>query len=140
MFRATFVPTIPGEQRDSEHRGQRHIHRRGARKANYSRCRSSHQGAIKLKSRPKAPQKKIDGDRHQRGIQRRGNTSSPVAYPRNAVDQHRFPVIENGFLQPRLAIQEGCNPITPCEHFARYLRIAGLISTDQAEISETPEK
>src|SRR6266568_4991642 len=56
-LRSTLIPTIPAEQCDREHRRKWHIHGRGAGKANHSRCRGCHQGAIELKPWTKTSQK-----------------------------------------------------------------------------------
>ena len=93
-----------------------------------------------MKARAKAAQEKINGDHHQRGIQRGRKAGSPVADAENAVGQHGLPVIEGGFFQPGLAAERGRNPVVTGKHLSRYLRVTRLVGPEQAKIAETEEK
>ena len=111
-----------------------------ARKADDAAGGGRHQRTIQLKAGTKAPQEKIDGDHHQRGIHRGRKTRSPVADAENAVGQHGLPVVERRLLEPGLAAQRGRDPVVTGEHLARHLRVTRLVGSEQAEVCQAEEK
>ena len=50
------------------------------------------------------------------------------------------PVIKRRLFEPGLTIQNRSDPIAALQHFARDLRIAGLVSADQADHLKAGEK
>src|SRR3984957_5564172 len=82
------------------------------------------------------PEEKIYCDDEERGVDRRRDTRRHVAYAQHGVGQHRLPVIQRRLFEPRTASENGRDPVMPREHLARHLRVAGLVSPYQAELSQ----
>ena len=100
--RFALIPRIPREQRDGEHGCERHIRRSCPGKSDHSRRRGAHQSTIELEAGPKSFQKKINRDHHKRRVHCRRQSRGPIAHAKNAVSQHRLPVVERRLLQPGL--------------------------------------
>src|ERR1019366_5981033 len=83
----------------------------------------------------------VDEEDHQRAKDCGWQARRPIAYPSaRLICQHGGPVIKRRLFKPGLTIQDRSDPIAALQHFARDLRIAGLVSADQADHLKAGEK
>src|ERR1039458_5761979 len=83
----------------------------------------------------------IDEENHQRTKDCRWQARRPIAYPAGRlICQHGGPVIKRRLFKPGLTIQNWSDPIAALQHFARDLRIPGLVSAYQADHLEAGKK
>ncbi len=109
-------------------------------KSNHASATGGDQSAIEFTARPETAKEKVDGRDQHRRVERDRQAGSPIADAESPERQHRLPVIQHRFFEPRFALQRRSNPIGAIEHFARDLRIAGFVGADQPEGAETIEK
>ena len=112
----------------------------GVGKSNDARATSGDQGSVEFTASTKAAEKKIDGGDEHGGVEGSRHTRSLVGDARHAEREHCLPVVQHWFLEPRLALQCGSNPVGAVKHFARHLRIAGFVGAKQAECPKSIEK
>ena len=99
------------------------------------------QRSVQLHAAAEAARPDVDEEDQQRRKNRRRQARRRIAYAAGRlVCQHRAPVIERRLLQPGMAVENRSDPVVARQHFARDLRVAGLVGADQADNLQAEQK
>src|SRR5713101_4157467 len=98
------------------------------------------QSAVKFTAGAEAAEEEVDRSNEHGGVKGCVQTRSQVGDTGDTEPQHRLPIIQHRFFEPRLALRRRSHPIGVVDHFARYFRVSGLVGAEQAKGAEAMEE
>ena len=134
------IPAEPGQQRETERRGQQHVRGGGAGEAENQHRGGDHQGGVEPGGVADAAHGEEGSEDEQGGGDGRRDARGPVGNSKERVGEHLSPVEEDGLLKPGVAVEDGSDPVVAGEHFAGDLGVARLVGAEQSDAGEAEEE